>query len=93
MIYSSVSTRRRSDVDTTLFERQRRCYNFETTRGYWKVHIPVQEVPTNILTNQYGLVSICFEINKLCFSNQKASGMTRYHDYYKIFKTISKLEF
>ena len=29
--FCPVSTRRRFDADITLFERQRRCYNVETT--------------------------------------------------------------
>ena len=30
-----ISTRRRLDVVTTLFGRQQRCYNVETSCAYW----------------------------------------------------------
>ena len=38
VVCNPVRTRRRFDVDTTLFGRQQRCYNVETTScAYWEV--------------------------------------------------------
>ena len=39
-MYNPVSERRRSDVDTTLYRRQQRCYDVETTSCvYWETII------------------------------------------------------
>ena len=56
---SPVSTRRRFDVGTTLFGRQQRCYNVETTScAYWVLGAPIDQNALRLSQMQYGPLEI-----------------------------------
>ena len=73
-----VSTRRRFDVDTTLFGRQQRCYDVETSRVFAEEYQLIDNQKRTLPIERSLGVSWCFGNDSLCYQIMlKNSPLTR----------------